>query len=100
MAPRRAMALDPRDATAKLDWDEVQATKQLAKAGAMFEKREPDVTVLLAFKKACAARDGLEYSWIKEDALEATFDSFLTTSQNYLHAKQKRRSEKQAVAQD
>ena len=58
MPPLRAMTSCPRDTTTKSEWDKMQATNQLAKLEAMFGPREPDATVLLAFKKACVARDG------------------------------------------
>ena len=66
MPPRRAMTSGPRDTTTKSEWDKTWATNQLAKAEAMFGAREPDATVLLAFKKACIARDGFEYGWVKK----------------------------------
>ena len=53
MEPRRAMTSVPRDMATKLEWEEAQSTKQLARADTMFGAREADTTVLLALEKAC-----------------------------------------------
>ena len=80
-------------------WDKAHATKQLTKEESMFGKREPDAMVSLAFRKACIAREGLEYNWVNIDEFGVSFESFLTTLQSYLRAKQKNKY-KTSAAED